>query len=75
MNFTQMLADYIINYDDSKIAKQEKKGFLAKLSKDPYDELLEDDLKLVQDIIKKTYGISKDKENKIGVTCVREGRD
>ena len=76
MNSPQILADYIINYDDSKIIKQEKKGFLARLmSKDPYDELLESDLKLVKDIIKTTYGISKDKESKIEYTVAREGRD
>lgn len=76
MNSPQILADYIFNYDDSNIAKQEKKGFLARLmSKDPYDELVESDLKLVKDIIKKTYGISRDKDSKIEYNVAREGRD
>lgn len=76
MNSPQILADYVFNYNDSNITKQEKKGFLARLmSKDPYDELLESDLKLVKDIIKKTYGINKDKDSKIEYNVAREGRD
>ncbi|MEX0764723.1 MAG: zinc ribbon domain-containing protein [Nitrosopumilaceae archaeon] len=75
-NSPQIFADYFFNYDDPNIAKQEKKGFLARLlSNDSYDKLLEKDLERVKEIIKKTYGISKDKQNKIEHTVAREGRD
>ena len=75
-NSPQIFADYFFNYDDVNLAKVEKKGFLARLlSNDPYDELLEKDLERVKDVIKKTYGISKDKQDKIEHTVAREGRD
>ncbi|MGI0011322.1 MAG: hypothetical protein ACREAE_07975 [Nitrosopumilaceae archaeon] len=75
-NSTRLSADYIFTYDNPNLAKQEKKGFLARLmSKDPHDELLQEDVELVKDIIKKTYGVSKDKRNKIEHIEAREDRD
>jgi hypothetical protein len=67
-------AEYSITYDDSDLPKQEKEGSFARfLAKDPYEELLEDDIELVKDLIKKTYGVSKDENNKIEYKIISEG--
>ena len=59
-------AEYFISYDDSNLPKQEKEGSFARfVGRDPYEELLETDVELVKNLIKKTYGVSKDQNNKI----------
>lgn len=63
---TRVSADYFISYDDSDFPKQEKEGSFARfVGIDPYEKLLEDDVELVKNLIKKTYGVSKDQNNKI----------
>lgn len=59
-------AEYFISYDDSDLPKQEKEGSFARfVGKDPHEELLTDDIEMVKSLIKKTYGVSKDQNNKI----------
>jgi len=59
-------AEYSISYDDSELPEQEKEGSFARfVAKDPYEELLEADIELLKDIIKKTYGVSKDTNDEI----------
>lgn len=70
----KVYAEYSISYDDADLPKQEKEGSFARfLAKDPYEELLEDDIELVKNIIKKTYGVSKDENNKIEYKIIPEG--
>jgi hypothetical protein len=67
-------AEYSIGYDDSDLPKQEKEGSFARLfAKDPYEEVLENDIELVKDLIKKTYGVSKDLDNEIEYKIILEG--
>lgn len=73
-NSPKVYAEYSIGYDDADLPKQEKEGSFARfLAKDPYEELLEDDIELVKNIIKKTYGVSKDESNKIEYKIISEG--
>lgn len=66
-------AEYFISYDDSDLPKQEKEGSFARfVGKDPHEELLEADVELVKDLIKKTYGVSKDQNNKIEYKIILE---
>jgi hypothetical protein len=59
-------AEYFISYDDSDLPKQEKEGSFARfVGRDPYEELLENDIDLVKCLIKNTYGVSKDQSSKI----------
>jgi hypothetical protein len=59
-------AEYFITYEDSDLPAQEKEGSFAKfVSRDPYEELLENDIELVKNLIKKTYGVSKNQNDKI----------
>lgn len=59
-------AEYFISYDDINIPEQEKEGSFERfVCDDPYEKLLESDIKLVKNLIKKTYGVSKDQNNKI----------
>lgn len=59
-------AEYLISYDDSELPKQEKEGSFARfVSKNPHEELLEGEIELVKNLIKATYGVSKDHNNKI----------
>ena len=63
---TKISADYFISYEDSDLPKQEKEGSFARfVSEDPYEKILGADVELVKNLIKKTYGISKDQNNKI----------
>jgi len=63
---TKVSADYFISYDDSDFPMQEKEGSFARfVGIDPYEKLLEGDVELVKNLIKKTYGVSKDQNNKI----------
>ena len=59
-------AEYFISYDDSYFPMQEKEGSFARfMGNDPYEKVLEADVELVKNLIKKTYGVSKDQNNKI----------
>ena len=70
---TKVFAEYFISYDDSDLPKQEKEGSFAKfVGRDPYEELLESDIVLVKDLIKKTYGVSKNQNDKIEHKIVLE---
>ena len=66
-------AEYSISYDDSDLPKQKEDFFERFMGKDPYEELLEVDIELVRDLIKKTYGVSKDENNKIEYKIILEG--
>ena len=66
-------AEYSISYDDSDLPKQKEDSFARFMAKDPYEELLEDDIELVRDLIKKTYGVSKDENNKIEYKIILDG--
>ncbi len=68
-------AEYFISYEDSDFPKQEKEGSFARfVGRDPYETLLESDVELVKNLIKKTYGISKDQNNKIEHKIILEDR-
>ena len=67
--------EYSISYDDSDLPKQKEDSFARFMAKDPHEELLEDDIELVRDLIKKTYGVSKDENNKIEYKIILEGSD
>ena len=70
---TKVYAEYFISYDDSDLPKQEKEGSFARfVAEDPYEKLLEDDVELVKNLIKKTYGVSKDQNNKIEHKIIHE---
>ncbi len=61
-----MSAEYFISYDDSDLQPQEKEGSLARfVGQDPYETLLEADVELIKGLIKKTYGVDKEQNNKI----------
>lgn len=62
---SKVSVEYSISYDDSDLPKQKEDSFARFMAKDPYEELLEDEIDLVRDIIKKTYGVSKDENDKI----------
>ena len=65
-NSTRISAEYFINYDDINLPAQEAKGSFARfVGDDPYEKLFENDIELVKDLIKSTYGVSKTKNNKI----------
>lgn len=68
-------AEYFISYDDSDLPKQEEGSFARFVGKDPYEELLEDDIDLVKNLIKNTYGVSKDQSNKIEHKIILEERN
>lgn len=70
---TKVSVEYSISYDDSDLPKQKEDSFARFMAKDPYEELLEDDIELVRDLIKKTYGVSKDENNKIEYKIIVEG--
>ena len=66
-------AEYFISYDDSDLPKQEQEGSFARfVGEDPYEKLLEADVELVKNLIKNTYGVSKDQNNKIQHKIIHE---
>jgi len=72
---TKISAEYFISYDDVDLPKQEEEdSFERFVGNDPYEELLESDVKLVKDLIKKTYGVSKDQKNKIEHKIIHEDK-
>ena len=64
--------EYSVSFDDSELPKQKEDSFERFMGKDPYEELLEKDIELVRDLIKKTYGVSKDENNKIEYKIIAE---
>lgn len=72
---TRVSAEYFISYEDSDLPKQEEEGSFAKfVGRDPYEELLEDDIVLVKNLIKTTYGVSKNQNDKIEHKIILEDR-
>ena len=66
-------ADYFISYEESDLPKEEKEGSFARfVSEDRYEKVLGADVELVKNLIKKTYGISKDQKNKIEHEIIQE---
>ena len=61
---TRVSAEYFISYNDSDLPTQES-SFAKFVGRDPYEELLENDIELVKNLIKKTYGVSKNQNDKI----------
>lgn len=65
-NSTRISAEYFIGYDDVNLPVQEKEGSFARfVSEDPYEKIFENDVELVKNLIKKTYGVSQSQNNKI----------
>ena len=60
----EVSAEYFISYDDSDLPMQES-SFAKFIGRDPYEELLENNIELVKNLIKKTYGVSKNQNDKI----------
>jgi len=72
---TKVSAEYFISYEDADLPAQEKEGSFAKfVGRDPYEELLEDDIELVKNLIKKSYGVSKNQNDKIEHKIILEDR-
>lgn len=72
-NSSKISAEYFIGYDDANIPQQEKEGSFERfVCEDPHEKILELDIKLVKDLIKKTYGVSKDLNNKIEHKIIHE---
>jgi len=68
-------AEYFITYEDADLPKQEEEGSFAKfVCRDPYEELLENDIELVKNLIKKTFGVSKNQNDKIEHKIILEDR-
>ena len=69
----KVFAEYFISYDDANLPKQEKVGSFERfVGEDPYEKLLESDIGLVKNLIKNTYGVSKDQNNKIQHKIIHE---
>ena len=71
----RVYAEYSISYDDAHLPKQEVDSFTRFMAKDPYEVLLEDDIGLLRDLIKKTYGVSKDENDKIEYKIISENHN
>ena len=66
-------AEYFIGYDDVNLPMQEVKGTFARfVGEDPYEKLFENDIELVKNLIKSTYGVSKTQNNKIEHKIIHE---
>jgi len=70
----KVFVEYSIGYDDSELPKHKEGSFERFMAKDPYEELLEHDIELVGDLIKKTYGVSKDENDKIEHKIILEDK-
>jgi hypothetical protein len=52
---------------------QEAEGSFARfVGEDPYEKLFENDIELVKNLIKATYGVSKTQNNKIGHKIIHD---
>jgi len=65
-NSAKISVEYFIIYDDANLPAQEAVGSFARfVGEDPYEKLFENDIELVKNLIKATYGVSKTQNNKI----------
>ena len=72
-NSARISAEYFIGYDDLDLPTQEAAGSFARfVSEDPYEKLFENDIELVKNLIKSTYGVSKTQNNKIEHKIIHE---
>ena len=72
-NSARISAEYFISYDDVNLPTEEAKGSFARfVSEDPYEKLFENDIELVKNLIKSTYGVSKTLNNKIEHKIIHE---
>ena len=72
-NSVKISAEYFIGYDDVDLPVQEAKGSFARfVDEDPYEKLFGNDIELVKDLIKSTYGVSKTQNNKIEHKIIHE---
>jgi hypothetical protein len=68
----KVLVEYSIGYDNLDLPQQKEDSFARFMAKDPYEELLEGDIELVGELIKKTYGVSKDENDEIEYKIISE---
>ena len=68
----KVLVEYSIGYDNLDLPQQKEDSFARFMAKDPYEELLEGDIELVEELIKKTYGVSKDENDEIEHKIISE---
>jgi len=72
-NSARISAEYFIIYDDINLPAQEAEGSFARfVGEDPYEKLFENDIDLVNNLIKATYGVSKTQNNKIDHKIIHE---
>ena len=72
-NSARISAEYFVGYDDVNLPTQEVKGTFARfVSEDPYEKLFENDIELIKNLIKSTYGVSKTQDNKIEHKIIHE---
>ena len=72
-NSARISAEYFIIYDDVNLPMQEEVGSFARfVGEDPYEKLFENDIELVKNLIKATYGVSKTQNNKIEHKIIHE---
>ena len=75
-NSEKISAEYFINYDDVNLPEREEEGSFARfVSVDPYEKLFEADIELIKNLIKTTYGVSKNQKNKIVYKIIHEAND
>ena len=72
---SKVYVEYSIGYDDSDLPAPKEDSFARFMAKNPHEELLEGDIELVDNIIKKTYGVSKDENDKIEHKIILEGNN
>ena len=72
-NSTRISAEYFISYDDMDLPIEEAVGSFARfVCEDPYEKLFENDIEIVKNLIKSTYGVSKTQNNKIEHKIIHE---
>ena len=72
-NSARISAEYFIDYDDVNLPIEAEKGTFARfVGEDPYEKLFENDIELVKNLIKSTYGVSKTQNNKIDHKIIHE---
>jgi len=72
-NSARISAEYFVSYDDVDLPTPEVKGTFARfVGEDPYEKLFENDIELVKNLIKSTYGVSKTQNNKIEHKIIHE---
>jgi len=72
-NSARISAEYFVSYDDVNLPKQDKESSFARfMGEDPYEKLFGNDIELVKNLIKTTYGVSKNQKNKIEHKIIHE---